>query len=78
MASLFRYIRLVPAAVRLTLAGGAAYGTVKVGAWSDSSESREKLDKVQESLHNIREIEYPPVNTATTVSHQHAVPWLLC
>ena len=67
MASLFGYIRLIPTAVRLTLAGGAAYGTVKVGAWSDSSESREKLDKVQESLHNIRELEYPPIN-ATTVS----------
>ena len=55
MAALFRYGRLVPAAVRIILAGGVSYGTVKAGVWSDSTQSREKLDK----LSNVYEIEYP-------------------
>lgn len=41
-------------AIRVSLAGGAAYGSVKVGVWSqDTQDSREKLDMLQ------REIEYP-------------------
>ncbi|XP_064388566.1 uncharacterized protein LOC135336624 [Halichondria panicea] len=61
MAFVFRTLRLVPTAIRVTVAGGVTYGTVKAGAWSDSSDSREKLDKVQESISNLREIEYPPM-----------------
>ena len=68
MAAAFRYIRLIPTAIRLTLAGGVTYGTVKVGAWSDSSDSREKLDKVQESFQSVREIEYPPMEHTNVVS----------
>ena len=54
MAYALKYIRLIPMAIRVSLAGGAAYGTVKVGVWSqDTQASREKLDLLQ------REIEYP-------------------
>ena len=75
MAFVFRTIRLVPTAIRVTVAGGVTYGTVKAGAWSDSSDSREKLDKVQESISNLREIEYPPMehiqSVRTLTSHTH-------
>ncbi len=67
MAFVFKTIRLVPAAIRITMAGGVTYGTVKAGAWSDSSESREKLDNIQESLSNMREIEYPAMQQSHTV-----------
>ncbi len=67
MAFIFKTIRLVPTAIRITMAGGVTYGTVKAGAWSDSSDSREKLDKVQESIGNMREIEYPPMEQPHTV-----------
>ena len=68
MAAAFWYVRLIPTAVRVALAGGVTYGTVKVGAWSDSSDSREKLDKVQESIQSVREIEYPPMEHTNIVS----------
>ena len=68
MAFLIKFARLVPLAVRLSLAGGAAYGTAKVGVWSDSSGSPDKLRKVRESWLIEREIEYPTVP-------QHREPW---
>lgn len=46
-------------AIRVTLSGGAMYGTVRAGAWSDSGNSQEKLEQLQQSLEGIREIEYP-------------------
>lgn len=61
MAVVFQYARLIPLALRVSLAGGAAYGTVKVGAWSDGKESRERLEQLQ----NRREIEYPPFPETT-------------
>ena len=78
MAFVFRTISLVPMAIRVTVAGGVTYGTVKAGAWSDSSDSREKLDKVQESISNLREIEYPPMehiqSVRTLTHHTHIRP----
>ena len=62
MAFIIRLARLVPLAVRLSLAGGAAYGSAKVGVWSDSSGSQDKLRKVRESWPIEREIEYPTVS----------------
>ena len=54
MAYAVKYLKLVPLAIRVSLAGGAAYGSVKVGAWSVSTQtSKDKLDQLQ------REIEYP-------------------
>lgn len=61
MAVVFQYARLIPLALRVSLAGSAAYGTVKIGAWSDGKESRERLEQLQ----NIREIEYPPFPETT-------------
>ena len=50
---------LVPAGLRLRVTGGAAYGTVKYGIWcDDSSESREKLERLKRSTQ--RERVYPP------------------
>lgn len=61
-----RVIKLVPAAVRVSVAGGAAYGSIKVGMWSPRTEdSREKLDQLQ------REIHYPTsrkIHGETTLS----------
>lgn len=66
MAFVLRYARIVPLTIRISLAGGAAYGTVKVGAWSESTEqSREKLHHLRESWQNAREIEYPPLAAKT-------------
>ena len=49
-----KVIKLIPMAVRLSAAGGATYGSVKVGAWSSrTQDSKEKLDQLQ------REIQYP-------------------
>ena len=60
--ALLRYVRLLPLALRVTLAGGATYGTVKLGTWSDSTtEGRETLQRIKQ---NVREIEY---YTASTV-----------
>ena len=50
-------LKYSPLAVRIFVAGGAGYGTVKYGIWSDSSKSREKLDQIKHSVQ--REIEYP-------------------
>ena len=61
MADVFQFARLIPLALRVSLAGGITYGTVKVGAWSDGKESRERLEQLQ----NIREIEYPPFPETT-------------
>ena len=60
MAFIFRIGRMVPLAVRLTLTGGAAYGTVNAGLWSDSAQSQDALTKLKVSW---REIEYPAVAT---------------
>lgn len=49
-------VRSIPSAIRLSLAGGTAYGTTKIGVWSDSSKSRDKLREMRKSLY---EIEYP-------------------
>ncbi len=57
MAVLLKYGSLVPLAVRLGLATGTAYGTVKYNVWTDSSQSKEKLEKLKNSVK--REIEYP-------------------
>ena len=81
MAFVFRTLRLVPTAIRVTVAGGVTYGTVKAGAWSDSSDSREKLDKVQESISNLREIEYPPmehIQSVRTLTHHTHIRPLIC
>ncbi len=59
MAFVLQLARLVPIAVRLAVAGGAAYGTVRAGAWEDSSGSRDSVEQWRHSF-NIREIEYPP------------------
>ena len=50
--------------VRLSLAGGTAYGTAKVGVWSDSTDSQDKLKEARKSLY---EIEYP----AAVSNHLH-------
>ena len=64
-----RVLKLVPVAVRVGVAGGAAYGSVKVGMWSPrTQDSRETLDQLQ------REIHYP--TTAGKVrrgdTHKHS------
>ena len=59
MAFILKLARLIPAAVRISLAGGAAYGTATFGVWSDSSESKDKLKQVRESWSNLYELEYP-------------------
>lgn len=59
MAFIFRTLTLVPTALRVGLAGGAAYGTTKMGVWSDSSDSQETLDKLKAVK---REIQYPSSN----------------
>ena len=47
-----RVLKLVPGAVRVSVAGGAAYGSVKVGMWSTRTrDSREKLDQLQREIH---------------------------
>ena len=66
MAVVFQFARLIPLALRVSLAGAAAYGTVKVGAWSDGKESRERLEQLQ----NIREIEYPPFPVTTHAAEE--------
>ena len=57
MAVLLKYGTLIPLTVRLAVAGGAAYGTVKYNVWSDSSQSKEKLEKLKASAQ--AEIQYP-------------------
>ena len=52
-------VRSIPSAIRLSLAGGTAYGTTKIGVWSDSSKSRDRLREMRKSLY---EIEYPAVS----------------
>ena len=55
--------------------GGATYGTVKAGAWSDSGKSQEKMEQLQQSLDGIREIEYSTASQGSTsakVSHGSA------
>ena len=52
--SLLYAVKLIPTALRVSAAGGAAYGSVKVGMWSPKTrDSKEKLDQLQ------REIQYP-------------------
>lgn len=57
MAFVFRTLALIPTALRIGVAGGAAYGTAKVGVWSDSTESREKLEQINQAVQ--KEIHYP-------------------
>ena len=52
-------LRSIPSAIRLSLAGGTAYGTTQIGVWSDSSKSQDKLKEMRKSLY---EIEYPAVS----------------
>ena len=72
MAVLLKMGSLVPTAVRVALSGGAAYGTVKYGVWTDSSQSREKLERLKNSVE--REIQYPQ---ATMKTHKVEV-WMGC
>ena len=51
MAFIFRMVGLIPTAVRVGVSGGAAYGSAKMGVWSDSTETKEKLDIVQREIH---------------------------
>ena len=47
-----KVIRLIPTAVRVSAAGGAAYGSVKVGMWSPrTQDSKEKLVQLQREIH---------------------------
>ena len=64
MAFILKLGRLIPIAVRISLAGGAAYTTTTYGVWSDSSESKDKLQNVRESWLNLYEIEYPSTQQA--------------
>ena len=57
MATLLKYGSLIPVAIRVALSGGAVYGSVKSGIWSDSSQSPEKLERLKQSVQ--KEIEYP-------------------
>lgn len=58
MAALLKYcVAAIPAAVRVAISGGAIYGSAKYGVWTDSSESRERLDRLIQSTQ--RELEYP-------------------
>lgn len=57
MAFLLRLGALVPTAIRVAVPGGAVYGSAKYEVWADSKESREKLDRLRNSVE--REIEYP-------------------
>ena len=57
MASLLKLGALIPAALRVTLSGGAVYGSVKYGVWTDSKNSPEKLERLKKSVE--REMEYP-------------------
>ncbi|CAI8050744.1 hypothetical protein GBAR_LOCUS27829 [Geodia barretti] len=60
-----RMLRLVPAAVRVSVAGVAAYGSVQAGMWSPrTKDSREKLDQLQ------REIHYPTASGKTLLSSE--------
>ena len=47
--SLFSIARVIPVAIRVVVAGGGVYGTVKVGVWNDSERSREKLNDFHHS-----------------------------
>ena len=57
MAALLKYGSIIPLAIRVGLSGGAVYGTVKSGVWSDNSQSQERLERLKQSMH--RELEYP-------------------
>lgn len=49
-----KVVKLIPMAIRVSAAGGVAYGSVRGGAWStNTQDSREALDQLQ------REIQYP-------------------
>ena len=81
MAFIIRIVRLIPLAVRLSLAGGAAYSTAKLDVWSDSSDSQDKLRNVRESWLFRSEIDYPtesePWRNAASVSF-HLYSGLIC
>lgn len=69
MAVLLKYGSLIPLALRVAVAGGATYGTVKQGVWRDSTESREKLTQMKQAVQ--KEIEYPKVKARSfMVRHQ--------
>ena len=67
MAALLKYGKLIPLAIRVGVAGGVGYGTVQSGIWSDSSKSREKLDRLKESMQ--KEIQYPASYKKMMVKH---------
>lgn len=47
-----KVMKLIPTVLRVSAAGGAAYGSVKVGMWSArTQDSREKLDQLQREIH---------------------------
>lgn len=84
MAFVLRVGSLLPIAVRVLVTGGAAYGSVRVGVWEDSSKSRETLENWRRSLRDMREIEYPsdsPLSAALSQPrtdarlHARAVYW---
>lgn len=51
--AMFKYLSIFPAALRIGLAGGAAYGTVRAGVWSDSSKSGEKLERIEQATRKV-------------------------
>ncbi len=57
---------LIPTALRVAVSGGAAYGSVKYGAWTDSRESQEKLNRLMKSVET--EIEYPQATKSRKVA----------
>lgn len=47
-----KVVRLIPLAIRVSAAGGVAYGSVKVGLWSPKTQdSKEKLTQLQREIH---------------------------
>ncbi|KAL5469432.1 hypothetical protein EMCRGX_G030687 [Ephydatia muelleri] len=72
--SLLSIIRVIPVAIRVAVAGGGVYGTVKVGVWNDSERSREKLsdfhhtwkDAIQIHPSSVPETKYKDEVSAVT------------
>lgn len=74
--SFIAVVRAIPVAVRVLIAGGGAYGTVKVGVWNDSEQSREKLKDIHHSwkdaitIHpsSVPEAKYKEVSPVTSAT----------
>ena len=80
MAVLIKYFSIIPAALRIGLAGGAAYGTVKADVWSDSSKTIEKLEHmkraVQKEIRYTRESAEDPVSVKWIFFHVEYIAML--